>query len=155
LDHLESAGQHTYRLHWLLADVPHTFCHEHLALTLETEAGPYSVCLGLAGARPDVSLVRGAEASPRGWQAPYYAAREPALSLAVMARAESILFWTLLGPAPTTVSSISRDLEIGAAAWNARVRVEDMDAASIVGRVELRGSVEDALELTTEHRCTS
>ena len=98
-DWLESEREHTYRLQWLLPDLPYTWDAHKGQLELDTPAGKYYVILQ-ASARPVFSLVRADAHSPRGWQSRYYYAREPALSLDCIVRADSVTFATLLGPEP-------------------------------------------------------
>jgi hypothetical protein len=102
LDRLCGTISHHYRLHWLAPDLPYDLqraatCAAH-ALTLTTLHGPYRIVAGALGRDSTVSLDVAAEDAPRGWQAPYYYNREPALSLAVEVDAPSTCFWTLLGP---------------------------------------------------------
>lgn len=108
LDDVSSRGSHRIRLQWLLADAP---CQSHEypgsrerrdrriedAWTLQTPRGPYAVRVG-SSVTSKSELVRASPTSPDGWRAPYYAAREPAISLAVTADTDAVRFWTLLGP---------------------------------------------------------
>ena len=74
-------------------------------LTLHTKRGDYFVVVGGAG-ELDVTLVSADAArpesaeTPRGWYAPFYSDRQPALSLAAAVTAESVQFWTLFTPDP-------------------------------------------------------
>jgi hypothetical protein len=98
-DRLESDGEHTYRLQWLLPDLPYRWEEESGQLELNTPAGNYYVTLHAAG-KPVYTLVRADAHSPRGWQSPYYFSQEPALSLDCTVRAKSATFWTVFGPVP-------------------------------------------------------
>src|SRR5205807_710617 len=92
LDYLESSGPHSYRLHWLLQDAPYEWDSSG-RLTLSTCAGPYFVRLAPSCGAAGYSLVRADESTPRGWWAPYYYDRKPALSLALTCQASSVLLW--------------------------------------------------------------
>ena len=96
LDSLQARGSHDYRVHWLLADVPYTI--DDNGMSLQTNNGAYHIQMaGLSGSVAH-SLVRADEHSGRGWRAPFYGHREPALSFAMTQRARSAGFWTLLSP---------------------------------------------------------
>ena len=98
-DWLESDGEHTYRLQWLLPDLPYCWEQETGQLELDTPAGKYSITLHAPGT-PVYTLVRADAHSPRGWQSPYYYSREPALSLDCTVRAVSVTFRTRFSPKP-------------------------------------------------------
>ena len=98
LDAAESRSEHTYRLHWLMGDFPHQVSEQSGAVSLTTPAGPYHVLVGSVQEPNTISLVRADPGSARGWCAPFYGHREPALSLAVEQRACSTIFWTLFSP---------------------------------------------------------
>ncbi len=98
IDSLTSKAAHVHRLHWLLIDAPYELDENRRHLRLQTDAGPYDV--GIASAATlDISCVRAEPDGPRGWYAPCYGDRQPALSLASVAKQRSVTFWTLLGPA--------------------------------------------------------
>ncbi len=99
VDRLESDGEHTYRLGWLLPDLPFTWDEKAGQLTLDTPAGKYRIAM-TASERPVYSLVRADAGSPCGWQSPYYYSREPALSLDCTVRAKSLTLWTIFSPDP-------------------------------------------------------
>ncbi|MES2697360.1 MAG: alginate lyase family protein [Verrucomicrobiota bacterium] len=80
-DLISAPGRHTARLHWLLADLPHTFEPARQRLVLQTKMGP--LCVSWEGVSAQASLVRADPKSDRGWWSPYYAQVEPALSLAI------------------------------------------------------------------------
>ena len=102
LDYLKSSTPHCYRLHWLFPDIEHHWDECQGLLTLITEAGPYHVRTQNLHRKGVYSLVRGDENSPRGWRAPYYSCREPALSLDLTVEAPEVFFWTLFSPDPST-----------------------------------------------------
>ncbi len=103
LDRLVSRASHDYRLHWLLADVPYVWQPDNRSLALESPAGRYHVQIGLWPAAGQASVVRAAARETRGWQAPYYQALLPAVSLALSVAGQAVLFWTLFGPEPARV----------------------------------------------------
>ena len=82
IDDLRGAGSHNYRLHWLLNDFPVEFSTAERTLTLQTGVGPFYVHLPAADNAVPPTLVRADPEGVRGWQAPYYHERQPALSLA-------------------------------------------------------------------------
>jgi len=117
LDRLSSAAEHTYRLHWLFPDYPHAFDPEAITLALQPDERSYYAVVGATSPRPEPSLVRADPGSPRGWWAPYYHARSPALSLAAQASARTVVFWTVFGPAMPNVRLQGPDelrIEMGA-----------------------------------------
>ncbi len=146
LDRLTSPGSHLYRLHWLLPDLPHTLLADRLLL--QTRHGPYSVSMahlnGADGGSPDAdrclySLVRADEDCPRGWHAPYYNYREPALSFALESRADCAFFWTLLGPNSALVEARGSRLEVKGDGWKAAVslRLDGPENRSMVNSVQI------------------
>jgi len=108
-DWLESDWEHTYRLQWLLPDLPYCWDEESGQLELDTPAGKYYVTMHAPG-KPVCTLVRADAHSPRGWKSPYYYSREPALSLDCLVRAGSLTFWTLFGPKPAVGGDIGTGL---------------------------------------------
>ena len=100
LDKLQSTGKHSYRLHWLLMDVPFDWDEKRGLLVLHTAAGPFSVQVGVLteGCEASPSLVRADASSARGWHSPYYNYREPALSLALSVESTSCCFRTVFSP---------------------------------------------------------
>jgi asparagine synthase (glutamine-hydrolysing) len=140
-DALESAGEHEYRLHWLLPDLP---CAEGAdGLTLQTAAGPYRIAAGCVDGEAVRSLVRGDEASIRGWRSPYYSHKEPALSLALLARGRAVRFWSLLGPPPLALAARQGSLHVQGPGWEARIEWEG--AAPLLRSVQMSGALDDAL----------
>jgi hypothetical protein len=98
VDALESRTEHDCRLHWLLADHPCELDEASWMLTLSTEQGDYRIAVGSPLDNARLDLVRADDETPRGWYAPYYADRQPALSLALEAKATRVLFASVLGP---------------------------------------------------------
>ncbi len=149
LDTLQSTGTHRYRLHSLTPDLPYDWEEETGQLTLQTSPAPYHLDLGAEWSRSPISLslVRADPQSPRGWQAPYYGAREPALSVAATAEGHSVLFWSLFGPDRRQVIMDGDNLRIEAEQWRARIRMQPDAASSVVATVWLDGAVRDQLEI--------
>jgi hypothetical protein len=99
VDALDSRAEHVCRLHWLLADHPCELDEASWMLTLATGQGDYRVAVGCPSDDARLDLVRADDETPRGWYAPYYADRQPALSLALEATGARVMFASVLGPA--------------------------------------------------------
>jgi len=100
VDTLQGEGEHTARLHWLGGEYPHSLDADGAGMTLDTPAGPFSVRVyDHAGSPETVSVVRGDDATPRGWLSRTYHHKTAVPSLA----------HTATGPctALTTVSVLS------------------------------------------------
>ncbi|MCQ3930998.1 MAG: hypothetical protein DPW16_11120 [Chloroflexi bacterium] len=97
VDELTSNGPHTYRLHWLIPDMPYKIIHNQIAL--HTDAGPfYMYC------SDSIELERAQESGVQGWRSQYYGQKEPALSLYVTKYQEhSTFFWTILTAKPVDI----------------------------------------------------
>lgn len=88
LDDLLGTGNHNFRLHWLLSDLPFAVDDKKRCVLLDTRSGRFGVSLHLPHPVNQESIafdvVRGSEASvPRGWHSPYYGIRQPAISAAL------------------------------------------------------------------------
>ncbi|MCA9179267.1 MAG: alginate lyase family protein, partial [Planctomycetales bacterium] len=128
LDDLSSPAPHRYRLHWLLANVPakwsdHVAGDENAAshahqLDLDTPNGPYRVLWSSPGCetgkpgslRP--TMVTGETGGPRGWEAPIYGVRRPALSISWEQHAAHARFLTLFGPPTLAMQWASNEQEL-------------------------------------------
>lgn len=108
-DDLRSQAEHEYRLHWLFSETAHQWDTARQTLTLDTNEGMYQVHTvarrygELEGrSNPDLQtvgeLVTADPETARGWQAPLYGHRRPALSLSVECHAANVQFLTVLGP---------------------------------------------------------
>ncbi len=140
-DALESAGEHEYRLHWLLPDLP---CEEEAdGLTLQTGAGPYRIAAGCLNGQAVRSLVRGDDASVRGWCSPYYSQKEPALSLALLARGQIVRFWSLFGPPPLAMAVQQDGLHVQGPGWEAQIEWEGDTLP--MRSVRISGALDDVL----------
>lgn len=153
LDDLRSAAAHDYRLHWLLMDAPYEWNEERSVLKLHTPAGSYYLQTMVSSGSGDYSIVRADETSPRGWRAPYYQNREPALSLALTTRASAACFLTFLGPTQPLLRVGDTSLHVEGQAWQARVNWEANTAMHprgehkpLVSSLSVSGAVDDHLE---------
>jgi hypothetical protein len=146
LDGLNSREEHLYRLHWLLADLPYEWVESEGLLTLDTLAGPYHIRMGSISSGVAYSLARADENSPRGWRAPYYNHREPALSIDATAQTRAQIFWTLFSPEACIIRANDASLDIDAPGWRASVSLSDAGKA-LIASARLSGVIEDSLEL--------
>lgn len=156
-----SKAEHTYRLHWLLPDSPYDWVveGEQGRITLSTPEGPYHVDMGLAEGKGTPSLVRAEPEGVRGWHAPYYYYREPALSVDLTVRGQRALFWTLFsphaskvsieGPMPGEAAVHYTLLRIDATTWKANVSLQkpDRSDAALIKSARISASQEDRLEV--------
>jgi asparagine synthase (glutamine-hydrolysing) len=149
IDQLTSASEHDYRLHWLLLDAPYEFNDKDLQLRLETSEGSYYVQVLASPSKSEWSLLRADEAGPRGWHAPCYNYREPALSLAVSARESTMRFCTLFGPQPYSLSLTERAVQLKTHTWQASIEFGSNDPQySLITSVCLGGGLTDQLEIS-------
>ena len=147
LDRLSGQKDHTYGLHWLLADLPYGWEPDNGRLTLDTGDADYFVQVGSLPARSDQTLVRGDVSSARGWQAPFYHDRVPALSLTANVYGETCLFWTIFGPEASSVAVDGSSLVVSTEAWQTRVSWRTMNETSkpLINSVSISGRLEDEL----------
>jgi len=104
LDRLEGRQPHRFRLHWLLADLPHTLAPNDLGVDLQIGNNILAMRINLLEGEGDFSIVRADPDSTRGWRAPYYGRKDPALSLAFETTRPLACFWTYFGPDPAVVT---------------------------------------------------
>ena len=147
LDRVTSVAEHDYRLHWLLIDAPYDCDESKKHLTLKTPAGPYFVDVASSGSESECSVVRADESTPRGWRAPYYNYREPALSLALTARGSSLCFRTSFGPESCHVTSGDDEIQLQTAQWLAKISLQMDDDESLIASISSVGAVRDQLEI--------
>ena len=102
-------------------DFPHSWDRDENHLVLNTVAGNYHVRIGIVTQSGKFSLVRACDRSPRGWHAPYYGFRQPALSLDAVARAKSLEFYTVFGPDYFEVSIEKGIFQISGQSFQAEV----------------------------------
>lgn len=154
LDRLNSQGNHQYRLHWLFPDMPYQWDEGSGRVNLQTPRGSYYAQLATIAGDGAYSLVRADSQSPRGWRAPRYLYREPALSVALTAQARAAWFWTVFGPERNSVRSSEATLTIDAGDWQGIIALptNDSDPRSLVTTVSVQGRLQDSLEVSS---CTS
>ncbi len=145
-DSLTGNAAHTYRLHWLLLDTPYALDEEGRHIRLQTDAGPYDVCMA-SMAETNVSCVRAGTDGPRGWYAPCYGDRQPALSLACAAEARSVRFWTLLGPSIVDLQCREHELRATTENWSCCVKHGALNrtGAPLIHSVTVTGATTDRL----------
>ena len=102
-DDLLGRGNHHFRIHWLLADLPHEVREDQRTVTLKTPTGLFMQVMGIAFPKATYGkwdLVRGDETTaPRGWISRYYGSREPTLSSSLETAGEAPLrFITVFCP---------------------------------------------------------
>lgn len=111
-DRMFSRGPHSYRLHWLLPELPYDWEAESGRLCLQTEAGPYHLLVMASAGDSRATLVRADPDSARGWLAPRYHALAPALSLALTAQGQSIDFLSLFSPEPAQLTRTQQRISL-------------------------------------------
>ena len=142
-------GEQPSRLHWLLADAPHTWNPEVGHLVLQYHEGDYHLVVGAGCKGAEAEALRADPTSPRGWCSPSYQSREPAVSLALHAPRGNELFWTALGPAGFRLERQGSFFTLAAKDFQAKVRLQPgagPDLASS-GFVALQGVEQDILTL--------
>jgi asparagine synthase (glutamine-hydrolysing) len=151
LDRLASRRDHRYRLHWLFPAVPYEWDGDSGRLTLHTLVGPYYVQMATLSGGGNCSLIQADEHSPRGWRAPYYYHREPALSVDLVAQADSLTFWTLFGPELCQVIANGRTLHVETEQWQGVIQLPANidEQRSLVASVSVAGALEDRLEIAS------
>jgi hypothetical protein len=142
VDALESRTEHECRLHWLLADHPCELDEASWMLTLSTEQGNYRIAVGCPLDNARLDLVRADDETPRGWYAPYYADRQPALSLALEAKGARVMFAAVLGPAvaclridpdriATTIGAAKYEIALSVADTGPLIDLDGISARSV------------------------
>lgn len=147
VDQLRSTTAHRYRLHWLLADWPHKWQPALGRLVMQTAQGDYAIRMSTEASSPSYSLVRADADSPRGWQAHYYTAKQPAVSLALGCIEKNVRFYTLFGPATADMSLQQDAVQMTGAAWEANVTMAEAEAPLLISQVLLAGDLHDRLVL--------
>ncbi len=146
LDNAAAEREHSYRLHWLLHDYPYTADLAANQLALTTSGGSYYLQWGAEGAALS-TLLRAADDGPRGWQAPYYLERTPALSLAAAVTGQRTRFWTVFAPLRLHVAQTAAGLHLDGAMFAATVTWAPTSAAALVQQIMLQQPTEEMLEL--------
>jgi hypothetical protein len=135
VDQLESSAAHTYRLHWLLNDLPYQWDEKRQCVELTTAAGPYFIQLGNLPMVGCSSISRAEQGSPRGWQAPYYFCRHPALSVEVAVSTNQACFWTLFSSQPGQLSIHNTNWEICFRSWQAQLEWSSDSTQSMFNKI--------------------
>lgn len=137
VDRLLAAKRHAYRLHWLLPKAPHDWNKtDELVLHFENDHSDFHVKAG-STAPMEPSLVIADPNSPRGWRAPHYYQREPAISLAFAGEGETIWFYTLFSSQKAAASFDGSALKIEMAGETILLSLaQSPEAPSIISAVE-------------------
>jgi hypothetical protein len=146
LDRLESEREHSYRLHWLLPDLSHSWDAKAGHLVLHTPPGDYHLWMSALG-DCTCTLERAGDCTPRGWQALHYAQLEPALSVDCTARANSALFWTVSGPEVRQVIVEEGLLHVEAAHWRVALSLPASDQEPLIRAVSWDDGARNQLEV--------
>jgi asparagine synthase (glutamine-hydrolysing) len=147
LDALQSSGEHRYRLHWLLSDLMYVWDEKAGHVELLTPVGVYHLQTGTMSRTGTYSLVRADAHSARGWRAPSYGSREPALSVALVVHARTIIFWTLFGPAVCRLSLQPAAFWIEADCWQVQVQFQTGTKGPLISCISAVGAFGSRLEL--------
>ena len=150
LDVLESLTDHEYRLHWLLEDAPYLIDEIRQRLTLITDLGDYHVQLACSAPESRCHVLRADGGSSRGWYAPTYHDRQPALSLSLETDGTKTVFATWLGPNAGTLQISSTSIMASSGAADCQVNLVDQSTVSesFVQTVKLSGPQQDLLTVS-------
>lgn len=136
LDRLNSDAKHRYQCHWNLADRPHTFDTESRQLALQVDGSNYYLQLGSnVSDTENVSLIRTESESPRGWYAPRYFMRKPALSITYSSYCSNQLIWSLFGPYPSKLYWSENKLEVRTDSLNTIIEIDMRSNNTIIQQV--------------------
>jgi hypothetical protein len=103
IDRLASRGEHTYRLHWLFEDYPHTLDTRTGLLALDTPAGKYHAAFAASAAGKRLTSMRADPYTTRGWRSESYMRKSPAISVDLTARDKWATFYTYFSPEPAAL----------------------------------------------------
>jgi hypothetical protein len=145
VDALTSPGEHRYRLHWLLPAVPYEWAEGTGQLVLKTPAGDYHLQTASSAGNATHSLMRADAGGPRGWRAPYYYHREPALSVDLTVKTSAALFWTLFGPGPSNATRNGDTLQVVTRQWQALLHWQMEAASPLIHAITVSGVYQDRL----------
>lgn len=165
VDSLQGGRPHSFRLHWLLVDVPFEWNASQKSLELHSPAGRYRVA-SASSAESEFGVIRAASDSPAGWCSPYYHAREPAISVSLQATATRIVFATVLGPDAQAPILANDSVGVVGPDWNvtASLNLVSRGGMPLVAAVDAEGSIlypesstSNSYErpLAESHTCTS
>lgn len=115
IDHLNNEGntEHTYRLHWLLGDLPMERDQSGATVTLPGAIAHQIRIEVLCTGDHELDWAYGDEESPRGWHSLYYGQRSPVWSLASTVSGKTVRFVTCIGPVATVRAFLEH------CSWNA------------------------------------
>lgn len=139
LDRLESGGEHDYRLHWLLADLPYTFDPAARRLLLQTGQSSYLVQLGESSGTGDCTIVRAQGNGTRGWRSRYYGEKVPAISLAFTVKNKAATFWSIFSPQILEVTATQDILRIQKELMTTELRLSRELSANLVASIAVNG----------------
>ena len=145
VDDLRGRKEHNYRLHWLFSDWPYEWQAEDALLKLNTQKGTYHVSFLSNVPENEFTFYRGDEASPKGWQAPCYMTRIPALSFSMAAKSDSVRFFTVFSPKSFSVNLFEEKLELTTKEFKLFVDLENRDGNSIIASAHISGIVNGKL----------
>jgi len=94
------------------------------------------------------TIVRADEGSPRGWRAPYYYCREPALSMVISASAQTLTFWSMFGPLQCRAETDDSKVAIANDRWKALVQLSTAGEQPQIDSVTVSGALRDTLEIS-------
>ncbi|HEY0983760.1 heparinase II/III domain-containing protein [Schlesneria sp.] len=147
VDALCGQVDHQFRLHWLLMDGPFAADHDLTSLEIQTPHGPYRLLAASSQAEPRFQVIRADEHSARGWYAPFYHSRRPALSVSLEATTHAVVFASLLGPEALSVQITGDHVQVRGGDWQATVSLnldQTMDTP-LVASVTAGGSLADSI----------
>lgn len=160
LDCLQGTAQREYTLHWLLDDVPHIWDEKINRVALEYPESCYYLQTGglhyneaQRSLECKASIVRGDKHSPRGWQAPYYNHRLPALSIKTNVTGDKFLLWSVFTPEPCAVNLTGRDnLKLETPSWQTSIELSERkpQVASLVRRIIFTNKADTPSALANE-----
>lgn len=141
IDHLGGSIPHDFRLHWLFPDFPYEWSPETGHLQIQTPQGAFHVFVQTTLSHPTWSLIHADPDTPRGWQAPYYLVRRPALSLSLSGRGAKVAFFTLFSPVPATLQHNDQFFEIIQPKGYTLLYLSETEAAPMLKEIRLQGAV--------------
>lgn len=125
LDSVRAGKEHDIRLHWLISDYPYTKTGRAMGLTLHTPKGHYSVQCGAISGSVKADVKRSDPKSPRGWQAPTYHYKIPALSIACQQRSDHTVFYSLFSPKKSSIDRSGDTLKIRNPLFSMEISLQD------------------------------
>lgn len=128
IDYLDdhTGAAHTYRLHWLVADLPMERDRTGATVTLPTPTSHQVRVEVLSTGAQQIDWTYGDETPPRGWHSLYYGLRSPAWSLASTVRGTSVRFVTCIGPVGKVRAVLER------CSWNADLVIQYVGSGGLL-----------------------